>query len=60
MTWGRLPIFVSGVFSASLIAFFFTQALAASLLMVLLDRVAGTALFTFGEGGGALLYEHFF
>ena len=60
MTWGRLPIFVSGVFSASLIAFFFTQALAASLLMVLLDRVAGTAFFTFGEGGGALLYEHFF
>jgi cytochrome c oxidase subunit 1 len=60
LTWGRLPIFVWGVFAGSLIAFFFTQAFAAGLLMVLLDRVVGTSFFTFSEGGSALLYEHVF
>ncbi len=60
MTWWRLPIFVWGVFAASLISFFFTQAFAASLLMVLLDRVADTSFFRASEGGSALLYEHFF
>ncbi|MEE8421572.1 MAG: cbb3-type cytochrome c oxidase subunit I, partial [Dehalococcoidia bacterium] len=60
MTWGRLPIFVWGVFAASLLSFFFTQAFAASLLMVLIDRVVGTSFFRASEGGSALLYEHFF
>ncbi|HJM76678.1 MAG TPA: cbb3-type cytochrome c oxidase subunit I [Dehalococcoidia bacterium] len=60
MTWGRLPIFVWGVFTASLLSFFFTQAFAASLLMVLLDRVALTSFFRASEGGSAILYEHFF
>jgi cytochrome c oxidase subunit I len=60
MTWGRLPIFVWGAFAASLISFFFTQALAAALLMVLMDRVVHTAFFNFNGGGSALLYEHVF
>jgi cytochrome c oxidase subunit 1 len=60
LSWGRLPIFVWGIFTGSLIAFFFTQAFAAGLLMVLLDRVVGTSFFNFNEGGSALLYEHFF
>jgi cytochrome c oxidase subunit 1 len=60
MTWSRLPIFVWGVFTASLIAFLFTQGFAAALLMVLLDRTAGTSFFNAAEGGSALLYEHVF
>ncbi|MGE0228808.1 MAG: cbb3-type cytochrome c oxidase subunit I [Dehalococcoidia bacterium] len=60
MTWSRLPIFVWGAFAASLISFFFTQALAAGLLMVLLDRIADTSFFRSSEGGSALLYEHVF
>jgi cytochrome c oxidase subunit 1 len=60
MTWSRLPIFVWGVFSASLISFFFTQALAAALLMVLLDRIAGTSFFRSSEGGSPILYQHVF
>jgi len=60
MSWSRLPIFVWGAFAASLISFFFTQALAAALLMVLLDRIAGTSFFRAGEGGSPLLYEHVF
>ena len=60
MTWGRLPIFVWGVFAGALIAFIFTQAFAAALLMVLLDRAVGTSFFNFSAGGSALLYEHVF
>ena len=59
MTWGRLPIFVWGAFIASLLSLTITQFFAASLIMVLLDRVAGTAWFG-AEGGGGLLYQHVF
>jgi cytochrome c oxidase subunit 1 len=59
MTWGRLPIFVWSVFMASWIALFFTQFFAASLVMVLMDRLTGTAFFV-GQGGAPLLYEHMF
>ena len=60
MTWGRLPMFTWGVFTASLIAFFFTQAFAAGLLMILFDIVADTSFFEAKNGGSALLYEHVF
>ncbi|MGE3858070.1 MAG: cbb3-type cytochrome c oxidase subunit I, partial [Dehalococcoidia bacterium] len=60
MTWGRLPIMVWGTFAGSLIAFFFTQGFAAGLIMILMDRVAGTSFFGAAQGGSALLYEHVF
>ena len=60
MTWFRMPIFVWGVFSASLISFFFTQALAVALLMVLLERVFGTSFFKIANGGNPILYQHVF
>jgi cytochrome c oxidase subunit I len=59
MGWGRLPIFVWSVFAASWIALFFTQFFAASLTMVLLDRIFGTAFFA-GNTGAPLLYQHVF
>ena len=59
MSWGRVPIFVWSVFSAAILATFFTQFFAASLTMVLLDRIAGTGFFV-GQGGAPLLYEHTF
>jgi cytochrome c oxidase subunit 1 len=60
MTWGRLPIFVWGALAGSLIAFFFTQGFAAGLIMILLDRVAGTTFFHPTEGGSPILYQHVF
>ncbi len=59
MGWGRVPIFVWSIFCAAWIATFFTQFFAASLTMVLLDRVVGTNFFV-GQGGAPLLYEHTF
>jgi cytochrome c oxidase subunit 1 len=60
MTWGRLPIFVWSVFAASMIALVFTQFFAASLLMILLDRLVGMAWFNANNGGEPLLYQHTF
>jgi cytochrome c oxidase subunit 1 len=61
MTWGRLPIFVWGSFSASLLSALVTQFFAASLVLVLLDRIAGTSFFGLAGGpGDPLLYQHMF
>ncbi|HXF71062.1 MAG TPA: cbb3-type cytochrome c oxidase subunit I [Actinomycetota bacterium] len=60
MTWGRLPIFVWSIFAASVLSLLFTQFFAASVLLVLLDRVAGMAFFDAARGGKPLLYQHLF
>ena len=60
MGFDRLPIFVWAVFAMSLLGFFFTQYIAAAMLMTLLDRVFGMAFFDFTEGGDPLLYQHIF
>ncbi len=60
MTWWRLPIFVWSVVAASLLSLLFTQYFAASLLLILLDRVAGMGFFDAAQGGNPLLYQHLF
>ena len=60
MSWGRLPIFVWGAVSGSLLSLLFTQFFAASLLLILLDRIAGTTFFGAAGGGDPLLYQHMF
>ncbi|MAG36406.1 MAG: cytochrome c oxidase subunit I [Dehalococcoidia bacterium] len=60
MSWGRLPIFVWGVFAASIISLTATQFLAAGLLMILLDRLLGMTFFPAASGGNPLLYQHVF
>ncbi len=59
MTWGRLPIFTWSGFSAALLAFSLTQFFAAALVLVTMDRVAGTNFFG-PEVGTGLLYQHIF
>lgn len=60
MTWSRLPIFVWSIFAAAMISLTATQVVALGLLMVLMDRVAGTSFFDAAQGGKPLLYEHVF
>ncbi len=60
MSWGRLPIFVWSVFAASILSLTFTQAFAASQLMVMLDRIVGTSFFRPETGGHPLMYQHVF
>jgi len=60
MSWGRLPIFVWGAVSASIISLFVTQFFAASLILIGMDRTVGSAFFDASAGGDPLLYQHLF
>jgi cytochrome c oxidase subunit 1 len=60
MSWGRLPIFVWSILSAAVLSALFTQYIAAAQVMLLLDRVAGTAFFDGTRGGQPILYENIF
>jgi cytochrome c oxidase subunit 1 len=59
MTWGRLPIFTWAGFATALLSFCVTQFFAAVLVLVTMDRVAGTDFFGPDVGTG-ILYEHIF
>ncbi len=60
MTWSRLPIFVWSIFAAAIISLTATQFVAFGMVMVIMDRVAGTSFFDAGEGGDPILFEHIF
>ena len=60
MTWSRLPVFVWSMFATAFLALMYTQGFATALLMVTLDRVAGTVFFDASRGGDPLLYQHVF
>ncbi len=60
MTWTRLPIFVWGVFSTSLLMLLAPPMLLAALFMGMLDRTAQTAFFVASNGGSAYLWQNLF
>ena len=60
MTWTRLPIFVWGVFSASILGTFAAPILAAALSMQALDRTMNTTFFISSKGGSQYLWENLF
>jgi cytochrome c oxidase subunit 1 len=60
MTWGRMPIFVWSMFATAFLALLYTQGFAVALLMVTMDRIAGTSFFNAEHGGDPLLYQHVF
>jgi cytochrome c oxidase subunit 1 len=60
LTWFRLPIFVWTIYATSLILVLATPVLAAVLIMLGLDRIAGVGFFDPALGGDPLLYQHLF
>ncbi len=60
MTWTRLPIFVWGVFSASILGCFAAPVLAAALMMQAMDRTLNTTFFVSSNGGSPYLWENLF
>ncbi len=60
MTWTRLPIFVWGVFSASILGTFAAPVLAAALCMQALDRTMNTTFFVSSNGGSPYLWQNLF
>jgi cytochrome c oxidase subunit I len=60
MTWTRLPIFVWGVLSTSILQALAAPVLVATMLMVLMDRAANASYFIASAGGSQYLYENLF
>jgi cytochrome c oxidase subunit I len=60
MTWGRLPIFVWGMLSTSILMLLAAPVLISTLFMVALDRTAQTGFFNSQTGGSPYLYQNLF
>lgn len=60
MSWGRLPVFVWGVFTTSFLMVLATPVLIGGLYMLGMDRTAQTAFFTDNLGGSSYLWENLF
>lgn len=60
LTWFRLPIFVWTLYATSLVMVLATPVLAASLILIVLERVFGLGIFDPGLGGDPLLFQHLF
>jgi cytochrome c oxidase subunit I len=60
LTWSRLPIFVWGVLSTSILMVLAAPVLVATMTMVLMDRAANTSYFLAGAGGSPYLYQNLF
>ncbi|MGN6536540.1 MAG: cytochrome c oxidase subunit I, partial [Mesorhizobium sp.] len=60
LTWFRLPIFVWTIYATALVMVLATPVLAASLILIVLERVFGMGIFNPDLGGDPLLFQHLF
>jgi cytochrome c oxidase subunit 1 len=60
MTWNRIPIFVWGLTTTSILAVLAAPVLAAAIIMVVLDRTADTSFFLPSQGGSPFLWDNLF
>jgi cytochrome c oxidase subunit 1 len=60
LTWTRLPIFVWGALSTSILMALASPVLIAAMLMGMLDRTANTSFYLASAGGSPYLYENLF
>jgi cytochrome c oxidase subunit 1 len=60
MTWGRLPLFVWALYATSFIQLLGTPVVAITLLLLMVETVAGVGIFDPAIGGDPVLYQHLF
>ena len=60
MTWMRLPLFVWGIYSVSIVMLTATPVLAMDTFLLAVERFIGIGLFDVRHGGDALLWQHMF
>jgi cytochrome c oxidase subunit I len=60
MTWMRMPLFAWTIEAYSILLLLALPSVAAGLLLLLLDRQAGTHFYVPTHGGDAVLYQHLF
>jgi cytochrome c oxidase subunit 1 len=60
MTWNRVPIFVWGMVTTSILAVLAAPVLLAAIIMVTLDRTVDTSFFLASQGGSPFLWDNLF
>jgi len=60
MTWNRIPIFVWGLVTTSILAVLAAPVLLAAILMCALDRTVDTSFFLASQGGSPFLWDNLF
>jgi cytochrome c oxidase subunit 1 len=60
MTWFKMPLFLWGIYSTSLIQVMATPVLAITLLLLIMERVIQVGIFDPALGGDPVLFQHFF
>ena len=60
MTWHRLPLFIWGMYSTSIIQVVATPVVGITFLLLAMERLFGIGFFDPSKGGDPLLFQHFF
>jgi len=60
MTWGRLPLFVWSLYATAWVQILATPIIGITLVLVIAERLLGTALFDPSRGGDPVMYQHLF
>jgi cytochrome c oxidase subunit 1 len=60
MTWNRIPIFVWGLTTTSILAVLAAPVLLAAIIMCALDRTVDTSFFLASQGGSPFLWDNLF
>ncbi len=60
MTWFKMPLFCWGIYATAISQVLATPVFAITLLLLILERVAGIGIFDPAMGGDPVLYQHFF
>ncbi len=60
MTWFKMPLFLWGIYSTSIIQVMATPVLAITLLLLIMERVIKVGIFDPALGGDPVLFQHFF
>jgi cytochrome c oxidase subunit 1 len=60
LTWNRLPLFVWGIYSTSIVQVLATPVIGITMLLLFLERFLGIGIFDPALGGDPVLFQHFF
>ena len=60
MTWMRLPLFVWGIYTVSVVMLLATPVLAMTVLLLAMERFMGVGIFDPSRGGDPILFQHMF
>lgn len=60
LTWFKLPLFVWGLYATAIIQVLATPVIGITLVLLILERVAGIGIFDPALGGDPVLFQHFF